>query len=333
MLRVLAWWLAVSGLVSLSSPVFAQWYQQRSQAAPAPALRVNPIFVPQSPNNVRRSVPQITVSRQLNTVPKPAAAAPTPPVSHSAEPQHHHSGQHRHGPAPSLVFWGGYPVWSAGYGVPIGPAYTVPFFNDPQLLAVPAVVDVPAPAPAANNPVPAEPRGKPHATNAEQKAKAGKFLGFGDTNFANQKYGPAIERYKLAAQVAPDLPDTYLRQGHALVALGQYESAVKAFKRGLRIRADWNDSPFRLDQLYGADQIAKTSHIETLAKAVEGNPLDSTLLWALGMQLYFDGQRDRAGVFFARVAQLGANEERLLNEMLPKPGPGGAAPAGGKVVF
>jgi tetratricopeptide (TPR) repeat protein len=225
-------------------------------------------------------------------------------------------------------------VWSGGYAVPIAPAYSVPFFYDPQVMAVPGIANPPAPAPAANNQNPAEPRGKPRATNAEQKAKAGKFLVFGDSNFANQKYGPAVERYKLAAQVAPDLAETYLRQGHALVALGQYESAVKAFKRGLRIRADWTDSPFRLDQLYGPDQIAKTSHIETLAKAAEGNPLDPTLLWALGMQLYFDGQRDRAGVFFARVAQLGANDERLLNDMLPKPAPAGAAPAGGgKIVF
>ncbi|HEY2893112.1 MAG TPA: tetratricopeptide repeat protein, partial [Pirellulales bacterium] len=290
MLRVLAWGLAVCGLLSLSSPVFAQWYQQRSQAAPAPTSRVNPIFVPQSPNNVRRSAPQITISRRLNPAPQPAAAPPPAAAQPTVEPQHHHSGHHHQGPAPNWVFWGGYPVWSGAYRVPIAPAYSVPFFNDPQLMAVPPIVDVPVPAPAANNQGPAEPRGKPHATNAEQKAKAGKFLGFGDTNFANQKYGPAIDRYKLAAQVAPDLPDTYLRQGHALVALGQYDSAVKAFKRGLRIRADWNDSPFRLDQLYGPDQIAKTSHIETLAKAVEGNPLDSTLLWALGMQLYFDGQ-------------------------------------------
>ena len=89
-------------------------------------------------------------------------------------------------------------------------------------------------------------------------------------------------------------------QGSALIAQGQYDGAVKAFRRGLRIRGDWSASPFRLDQLYGDDVIAKTSHLENLAKAVEANPLDAELLTALGIQLYFDGQRERAGVFLAR---------------------------------
>jgi hypothetical protein len=105
------------------------------------------------------------------------------------------------------------------------------------------------------------------------------------------------------------------------------------------VRADWSDSPFRLDDLYGDDQIAKAAHRETLAKAVEANPFDATPLVALGMLLYFDGQPERAEAFFARAAQLGANEDRLFDSFLPRPGPAGAprpenAPrADGKVVF
>ena len=177
------------------------------------------------------------------------------------------------------------------------------------------------PEPAADD---APPKRTPKSTSPEQKARAGKFLGFGDASFAEQKYLAAIERYKSASRIAPDLADPYLRQGHALVALGQYENAVKVFRRGLRIRPEWSGSPFRLNQLYGPDRIAKVSHIETLAKAVEANPLDSNLLMALGMQLFFDGQAERASVFFARVAQLGGNDDRLLNDFLPKPAPAGA---------
>jgi hypothetical protein len=121
------------------------------------------------------------------------------------------------------------------------------------------------------------------------------------------------------------------------VAVGQYENAVKAFRRGLQIRSDWTGSPFRLDQIYGDGQIAKTGHLENLAKAIEANPLDSNLLLALGMQLFFDGQRDRAVVFFTRVAQLGGNEDRLLDSFLARPAPADAPAAqrqaAAKIVF
>jgi hypothetical protein len=74
---------------------------------------------------------------------------------------------------------------------------------------------------------------------------------------------------------------------------------------------------------------------------VEANPLDSELLIALGMQIFFDGQQQRAEVFFARAAELGANEDNLLDSFLPRPGPAGAgkpddpaqAKPGGKIVF
>jgi hypothetical protein len=256
----------------------------------------------------------------------------------------HHHGHHHHSVQSGGWFlWTGYPlVWSSGYSTPAF-AYYPRVFNPgfinaaPQMNLVPQVAPqaaIPLAQPPAPAPANAAPKGKPKPTNADQKAKAGKFIGFGDTNFGNQKYLTAVERYKTAARLAPDLADPYLRQGHALVALGQYENAVKAFRRGLRIQGDWADSPFRLDRLYAQEPLAKISHIERLAKAVEDNPLDSDLLIALGMQMYFDGQHERAGVFFARAAQLGGNDDRLLDGFLPKPAPAGAPqPAAGKIVF
>lgn len=232
---------------------------------------------------------------------------------------------------PGYFLGGGYPIiWGAGYTPAFAPVYpaTVGWLPNMEPMAAPLQQAVQQPVqPPGPTIEEAPPKGTPKSTSPEQKARAGKFIGFGDANFAEQKYLAAIERYKSASRIAPDLAEPYLRQGHALVALGQYENAVKAFRRGLRIRPEWSGSPFRLDQLYGPDRIAKVSHIETLAKAVEANPLDSNLLLALGMQLFFDGQAERASVFFARVAQLGGNDDRLLNDFLPKPGPAGAPPA------
>jgi cytochrome c-type biogenesis protein CcmH/NrfG len=326
-MRRLLWCSAVALIIfsGASTPLCAQFYQQRSQAAPVAQPSYRPIIVPQFGQTNRLAAPRAQVHQSVTP---PPAVTPSVPST----PQHEHHGNHHQGVAPSAIFWGGYPlIWGSGFAPVFVPVYANPYAFAPNFVVPPPVAQ---PAPA--DPVDAPPRDapakrKPKATSAEQKGKAGKFIAFGDANFANHKYIPAVERYKTASQVAPDLPETYLRQGHALVALGQYENASKAFKRGLRMRSDWSDWPFRLDQLYAQDPLAKTSHIETLAKAVESNPLDSTLLFDLGMQLYFDGQHERAAVFFARVAELGGNEERLLNDLLPKPAPAGAAV--GKIVF
>ena len=40
-------------------------------------------------------------------------------------------------------------------------------------------------------------------------------------------------------------------------------------------------------------------------------------------QAALDSQAERASVFFARVGQLGGNDDRLLNDFLPKPAPAG----------
>ncbi len=253
--------------------------------------------------------------------------------------RHGHGHHHRHG------YWAGYPwVWSTPYfpGIYYPPVsvfgYDVglPAQFDPNPVVIPqnnvannAAVNLPAPAP-----VPADAQ---RTTNPEQRARAGRFLGFGDAQFAKQKYLAAVGRYKTAIETAPDLADGYLRQGFAHVALGQYENAAKAFRRGLAVRDDWRGSPFRLEQLYVDAPISKTQHLENLAKAVEDNPFDADLLLVLGLELYFDDQQDRAGVFLSRVAQFGG-DEGLLKHFLEHPKPAGApdpAPprAGGKVVF
>jgi len=187
-----------------------------------------------------------------------------------------------------------------------------------------------APANAAGNtanPAPAEHKPKVRVANKEFRARAGKFMDFGDALFAKQKFNQALERYKTAAQTAPDLPATYLRQGFALVAMGQYESAGKVFRRGLAMNADWADSEFRLKKLYGDAKVAKTAHFESLAQAADDNPHDANLLALLGLELYFDGRSDRATAFFQRSAQLGGNEDHALDSFLPPPGPNDKAGA------
>lgn len=248
--------------------------------------------------------------------------------------------------APGVPYYGpGYPYYDGWpyYGYYPYPYALPPLFAPAESLYGPQavqrflgigrtsapVVAQPDAAPAGNA-IDVEPRPfKIRVTNAETKARAGKFVSFGDAHFGNRKYNEALERYRTASITAPDLAETYLRQGHALVAMGNYESAGKAFRRGLGVRSDWGNTAVRLDAIYGDANREKVQHLEELAEAADQNPQDSNLLFLLGMQLYFDGQTDRSQLFFQRAAQLGGNEDRLLDYFLP---PAGAlAPAAAPV--
>lgn len=224
--------------------------------------------------------------------------------------------------APSFLWYGYYdPYYGPLIGFGNGPIYLPPYWASAESLygtqPITRLMGVNSssggsPDVALENDPPPK-RKKARETNAQTKAQAGKFLSFGDARFAKQKYSQALERYRTAAQLAPDVAEIFLRQGFALIALGKYELAPGALRRALRIRGDWSGEEFRLSDLYGGDEIAKNSHRELLAKSVELNPLDADLLFLLGMHLYFDGKQDRARNFFERSAQLGGNEEGELD--------------------
>jgi tetratricopeptide (TPR) repeat protein len=171
---------------------------------------------------------------------------------------------------------------------------------------------------------------KVRVTNAASKARAGKFLQSGDTQFGKQKFHQALERYREGALSAPDLGDCYFRQAFAQVAMGQYDAASKAIQRGLRLQPNWADSAFTLDSLYGAGHhLEKLSHREGLAQAIEQNPLDAGLYLAMGALLYFDGEHERSRPFFERAAQIGGNDDHLLDGFLaPMPADAGNDAAG-----
>ena len=345
MRRFLAVGLVGLAAIGGSSRAVAQFYQSRSSAQPAATPTFNRIEINQADGGGRRvfQTPQQTSPPAQPTPVQPAANNNPPARDRGGDRDHDHHHHQRPGWTNRWNGWGGVgwwptvvvPVWDPyaftypGFAQP-GFGVTLPSVNPPAPQAAAAPVNLPAPQPS---------KSKLRTTSPEWKAKAGKFMAYGDTNFAKQNYLAAVERYKTAAQMAPDLAEPYFRQAFALIAQGQYESAAKAFRRGLKIRSDWSGSPLRLDQLYGADKLAKNAHLENLAKAVEANPLDSELLIALGMQLFFNGEAQRSEVFFARAAQLGANDDRLLDRFLPQPGPAGAgkpdnpAKQAGKVAF
>jgi tetratricopeptide (TPR) repeat protein len=154
------------------------------------------------------------------------------------------------------------------------------------------------------------------ATNSQATALASKFIGYGDALFAQQKYSEANSRYRKATESAPQMADAWFRQGFALAATGRYEMAISAFKRGVSLDPNWSQSGFDLGALYGPNAMAKTAQLDALANFALGKPDDPDLLFLIGLHLHFDGQTDRAKVFFQRAARLAGENADYIQPFL-----------------
>jgi hypothetical protein len=164
-----------------------------------------------------------------------------------------------------------------------------------------AMLRTPSGAPAAAA-TPARPTVR--IANPEQRRKAEQHLAVGDLLFREQKFHSALQRYKLASQTAPDMAETYWRQGHAMIATANYELAGSAFKRALALDPTIARGGFKLDELYGAAAMAKSAHLESLAGWALTRGDTSEPYFLMGVQLFYDGQPDRASKFFARAGDL-----------------------------
>jgi tetratricopeptide (TPR) repeat protein len=146
----------------------------------------------------------------------------------------------------------------------------------------------------------------PRGSNAQSTALAGRFITFGDAQFAKRNFVEANNRYRTAARTAPQLADAWFRQGLALAAMGRFPQAADAIKHGLRIDPDWPNSDFTLDTLFEKtkpDQKAKESVLDALVAAANDKPHDADVLFMTGVFFHFDGQAKRAKTYFDRARQ------------------------------
>lgn len=177
-------------------------------------------------------------------------------------------------------------------------------------------------------PSPADIVAKLRKSNDEAIARGRRFVEFGNALFQEQRFHEALQRYKSAIEAAPDQADTYLRQGFALIAVNQYRLAAKAFAIALQLDPNLVRSGFRLDDLYGANQLAKSAHLESLAAEALESPADGDLLFLVGITLQTNGEAERALRFFLKAAELGGEEAaRLLAPLTGAKVPAEAVPA------
>jgi hypothetical protein len=188
-------------------------------------------------------------------------------------------------------------------------------------LPAPEVVRPPAAAAEANQP--------PPPINLAARARARKAIGRGDDQFRKQRFHEALQEYRFAALADPHWAEVFFRQGHAWVAMSRFDSAATAFKRALALRPPLDRDGFRLQDLYADNAIAKTAHLEVLARNALQHPQDTDAFFLVGLFLHYDGQAARAEKFFARAKTLAGADDAHLRPFLPEAKPGPAVLAAG----
>src|SRR5262249_11186304 len=131
-----------------------------------------------------------------------------------------------------------------------------------------------------------------------------RMINEGDELFRVQNFHSALQKYKLAGSTAPDLPEAFWRQGHALVATHNYDLATTAFKRAIALTEDLGRGGFRLNDLYASAMIAKNQHLESLAEWAMNRRNSPDPYFLLGLFLEYDGQPARAEKFFQKASDL-----------------------------
>ncbi|MFN0021169.1 MAG: tetratricopeptide repeat protein [Pirellulaceae bacterium] len=236
------------------------------------------------------------------------------------------------------TYYGGYPAYNTfyynsypyGYGV-VGNG---PIFAPAQAIYGPGAVrnflgmaEPTAPAPAAVRPLTlkssavvvkklTEPR-KVREASPEYRRKADQFIAQGDMLFHEQKYQQAVDRYKSAAEMAPDSAEAYWHKGHAYAATNRYELAASCFRRALTLNPDIARGGFGLDKLYGDTRMAKEAHLEAIAGYCLEHPDTADAYFVLGVFLHYNGEADRAEKFFTRAAELAGPDATYLARFVP----------------
>jgi hypothetical protein len=143
-------------------------------------------------------------------------------------------------------------------------------------------------------------------SNAAARERARQFLEFGDQQFAAPNLAGAYDRYKKAADAAPDLAEPYFRLGHTLAAMGRYEQAVDSFGRGLNLQPDWPSRGLPLAEIYRDKIAARLATLDMLKRAAANRPDDEHVQFVAGVQFFFDGQAEVARGYFERAKTLGS---------------------------
>jgi len=97
-------------------------------------------------------------------------------------------------------------------------------------------------------------------------------FGLAAVDLAEEKYQHAIQEYKTAAQLDPDLEGVYNNLGRAQAKLGLYDDAIASFKKEMEKTGDDYDTEIALANAYEAKGLKKeAAETRQKAAALTGN--------------------------------------------------------------
>ena len=162
------------------------------------------------------------------------------------------------------------------------------------------------PAPVAR---PSSPEAKVRSVRAQVK---------GDEALREQRFADAYRYYKEAVRAASDQAEPHFRAGFAQLAMRQFESAAKYFKRGLELDPSWPVSGIRLDDVYGEENMLLQSAVTGYATEYAREDIrDPDRLFLVGVLLHFDDQADKAAKLFEAALRLAGEGDHLVAFLRP----------------
>lgn len=147
-----------------------------------------------------------------------------------------------------VIYTPSYNCYPSAFAPVYGPAGVLPFMGFGAVAspasARPAVVAAAPRATALTTNLATNVR----SSNAQARLRAGRLLAVGDRHLRAAVDDPArlaraLDAYRRAATIAPDLPDNYLRQAIVLTALDRGDDAGAAIQRAIAIDGRLGDDP------------------------------------------------------------------------------------------
>lgn len=238
---------------------------------------------------------------------------------------------------PGIVgFRSGYPYGSGitAIGVdPYGYSYTAPvspFLYDPIAAGDPIGLDNTAMArarleeqqcwqqPLAVEPVVGRPRPLVERSSRDMILRSVTHRTDGDRWFQKLRFSTAFDKYKAAIRAAGELPDSHLRAGFALVAMGKPSLAASYFERAVELAPELPQTGMPLEDLFGVENaLVRSSTILKTSAWVREDIRDPERLFVLGVMLHFDQQQDTAAEFFEAALRLRGQGDHLTAFLSP----------------
>ncbi len=148
------------------------------------------------------------------------------------------------------------------------------------------------------------------------RLSARQLIDRGDDLFGRGRFAEAAVAYRAAAAKAPRDPMAAYALGHGLFAIGDYQGAADALRRGIQLFPGLLDVGMNRRDFYG-NPARFDAQLAALARRVEAAPDDTAARFVLGYNYFFTPQRGRAREHLEAVSGQYPEARLLLQRIRP----------------